>query len=70
MDERAAINGAMLALVPRSWEVAGRDRHRSPALDDPAWIVGIRDVLNTRHFPANGPIQHRGWGWLHGNAHL
>ena len=57
MDDGAAINRAVLALIPSAAKMPGGHRHRAPAFHRPTGIIDRGGVVIARDFTPNGPIQ-------------
>jgi hypothetical protein len=64
----AAISSAVLTLVPRAMDVAGRHRHGSPSFDGPTRVVDVRGVFIAGDFTANRPVEAEGGWWMHRRA--
>lgn len=62
MNDGPAISRAMLALIFRAFDMAGRDRQRHPTLGDPSRIVDVGSVVVAGDFTADGPIEASGRG--------
>jgi hypothetical protein len=70
MNNGAPISGAVLTLILRSFDLAGRHRDGCPAFEPPARVVGIGRVVFARNLAPNGPIKTESGWWSQGRVNF
>ena len=60
VNDSAAINRAMLTLIPFFLQLLGRLWDRCPSFDDPPRVVGVRGVFAAGDFAVDRPIETEG----------